>query len=172
MPKIIKNLEKRLVEEARQQIEKNGYGGMTMRSVAEACDVGVGTVYNYFSSKDELLATYMLGDWNRCIDAINAVSKYSDSPAPVLRCIYDQLLGYAAAHQGILRDKSAASAFAATFSRFHKILRQQLAIPLSKFCDNEFCAEFIAEAMLAWSLEGKDFDGIYAVIEKLFKDRN
>ena len=50
MPKIIINLEKRLLEEARQQIERNGYSGMTMRSVAQGCGIGVGTVYNYFAS--------------------------------------------------------------------------------------------------------------------------
>lgn len=168
MPKIIKNLEKRLVEEARVQIEKSGYSGVTMRSIADACSVGVGTVYNYFSSKDELLATYMLGDWKRCIDAIQAVSTYSDSPAPVLRCIYDQLMTYAAEHQGIVRDKAAASAYVATFGRYHKILRQQLAAPLKKFCMDEFTAEFIAESMLDWSMEGKDFESIYSVVKRIF----
>ena len=169
MPKIIKNLEKRLLEEARRQIETNGYSGMTMRSVADACGVGVGTVYNYFSSKDELLANYMLGDWNHCISDITAVSTYSDKAAPVLRCIYDQLLSYAEQHQGIFRDKAATNGFADTFARFHVLLRQQLAAPLCKFCEDEFVAEFIAESMLCWSLAGKDFDSIYAVVCRLLK---
>ena len=168
MPKIIKNLENRLIEEARKQIEKNGYSGLTMRSVAEACGVGVGTVYNYFDSKDALLATYMLEDWKRCISAINAVSTYSDTPAPVLRCMYDQLVNYAAQHQGIFKDKAAASAFSATFTRYHLMLRDQLAAPLQKFCHDAFHAEFIAEALLSWSMAGKDFDSVYTIIHKLF----
>ena len=73
MPKIIKNLERILLEEARNQIEASGYSAVTIRSVAAACGVGVGTVYNYYASKDELLAAYMLEDWNACITAINAV---------------------------------------------------------------------------------------------------
>ena len=48
MPKIIKNLESKLLEEARRQILEFGYGAVTVRSVAAACGVGVGTVYNYF----------------------------------------------------------------------------------------------------------------------------
>ena len=44
MPKKIINLESRLVEEARKQIEEVGYSAMTIRSVAKACGVGVGTV--------------------------------------------------------------------------------------------------------------------------------
>ena len=65
MPKIIRDLKSRLIEEAKKQIELAGYGALTIRSVAKACGVGVGTVYNYFPSKDTLIATYMLEDWNR-----------------------------------------------------------------------------------------------------------
>ena len=50
MPKIIENLKDRLIAEAEKQIEESGYGAVTIRSVAKACGVGVGTVYNYFSS--------------------------------------------------------------------------------------------------------------------------
>ena len=45
MPKIIENLEDRLIQEARRQIAESGYGATTIRSVAKGCGVGVGTVY-------------------------------------------------------------------------------------------------------------------------------
>ena len=70
MPKRIENLEHRLIEEAKKQIEKAGYGAMTIRSVAKACGVGVGTVYNDFSSKEALIATHLLEDWKQCVTAI------------------------------------------------------------------------------------------------------
>ena len=92
MPKIIENLQSRLIEEAKRQIEESGYAALTIRSVAKGCGVGVGTVYNYFSSKDDLIATYMLSDWNQCIAAINAVSVYSESALPVMRCIPSRFL--------------------------------------------------------------------------------
>ncbi len=168
MPKIIQNLESRLIEEAKQQIEQAGYGAMTIRSVAKACGVGVGTVYNYFPSKESLLATYLLSDWHSCITAINAVSAYSDSPTPVARCICDQLLDFAARHQTIFRDEAAAAAFAGSFSRYHSMLREQLAAPLRKFCAHDFAAEFVAEALLTWTMAGKDFDDIVGMIGKLF----
>ena len=44
MPKIIKDLESRLIAEARKQIEEAGYGAMTIRSVAAACGVGEPTL--------------------------------------------------------------------------------------------------------------------------------
>lgn len=168
MPKIIKNLENRLIEEANRQIEEAGYGAMTIRSVAKACEVGIGTVYNYFGSKEELLATYLLRDWNSCVTAINAVSAYSDSPVPVLRCIYDQLCQFSRRHETIFRDEAAASVFAGSFSRYHALLREQLMNPLRKFCKDDFVPEFAAEALLTWTMAGKSFEEIYGVLRKLF----
>ena len=91
MPKIIENLPERLAEEARRQIEQSGFSAMTIRSVAKACGVGVGTVYNYFPSKEALVATFMLTDWNNCIAAIQSCADESDTVEPVLKAIHNSL---------------------------------------------------------------------------------
>ena len=106
MPKIIENLEEKLLCEARKQLQETGYSAMTIRSVAAGCGVGVGTVYNYFPSKDALLAASMLEDWQSCVAAVHGVSGSEQSPERVLRCIYDQLLGFIDRHQVLFRDKS------------------------------------------------------------------
>jgi len=168
MPKIIENPESRLIEEAKKQIEESGYGAMTIRSVAKACGVGVGTVYNYFSSKEELVATHLLEDWKQCITAIRAVSTYSDFPRPVALCIYDQLISFAQRHLAIFRDEAAAASFAGSFGKYHGMLRAQLSQPLRKFCSSDFAADFLAEALLTWTMAGKTFDEIYGMMEKLF----
>lgn len=168
MPKIIEHLEEKLMAEARHQIEEAGYSAVTIRSVAKGCGVGVGTVYNYFPSKEDLLAAYLLRDWKECVAAIHEASRQSTTPKPVLRCMFDQLLAFSARHQSIFRDEAAASAFAGSFSRYHGLLRFQLAAPLRKFCNGDFPAEFIAESLLTWSLSGKSFDQIYTMIEGLF----
>ena len=168
MPKIIEDLESRLLAEARRQIEEQGYGAMTVRSVAKACGVGVGTVYNYFPSKDDLVATYMLADWKNCVAAIEAVSTYSDSYKSVVRCIHDQLLRYAERHMSLFRDEAAAASFSGSFGSRHAILRSQLAAPLRRFCDSDFAAEFIAEALLTWTMAGKSLDQISAMTDRLF----
>ena len=168
MPKIIKNLETKLIEEAKKQIEEAGYGAMTIRSVAKACGVGVGTVYNYFPSKDALIATYLLEDWNSCILSIRAVSTYSETAEPVLRCIYDQLKAFSSRHTSIFLDETAAAAFTGSFSQYHGLLRSQLAAPVRRFCRDDFTAEFIAEAMLTWIVAGKNFDELSKVLQRIF----
>ena len=168
MPKIIENLESKLIEEAKKQIEESGYCAMTIRSVAKACGVGVGTVYNYFQSKEELIAKHLLDDWKQCIAAIQAVSTYSEFPRPVALCIYDQLISFSRRHAAIFQDDAAAVSFTGSFSRYHSMLRAQLACPLLKFCKSDFAADFIAEALLTWTMAGKPFDEIYGMMENLF----
>ena len=168
MPKIIENLESRLLEEARKQVDAYGYSALTVRSVAKACGVGIGTVYNYFTSKDEMLATYMLADWKSCIAAIHEAGECAVSPTPLIRCIHDQLLLFADLHKSVFRDKSASVAFSGSLSHYHAMLRSQLSAPLKKFCQQDFTADFIAEALLTWTMASKNFDDIYGVIEKLF----
>ena len=168
MPKIIENLESRLITEACRQIEEVGYGAVTIRSIAQACGVGVGTVYNYFRSKDDLLAHYLLADWNECITAINAVSTYCDSHLPLLRCIYDQMYAYTQRHQTIFHDPSATISFVASFNRHHQQLRMQLGAPLRKFCPDDFTAEFIAANLLIWTVSKIDFDDVYRMLKPLF----
>ena len=46
MPKIIENLRSRLIDEAKHQIEQNGYDSVTIRSIARECGIGLGTFYN------------------------------------------------------------------------------------------------------------------------------
>lgn len=168
MPKIIKDLESKLTGEAQRQVEALGYGAVTIRSVAKACGVGVGTVYNYFPSKDALLAAYMLKDWESCITAIHAVSAHSHEPKAVAQCIFDQLLAYTQRHQALFADGAARTVFAGAFSRYHAMLRTQLALPLRKFCQSDFAAGFIAENLLTWTMAGTDFDTLYSMLQKLF----
>ena len=168
MPKIIENLKDRLIAEAEKQIESSGYNAVNIRSVAKACGVGVGTVYNYFPSKDALVATHLLVDWRLCMDTITRTAESATDPKPVLRCVYQQLVCFAARHQAIFRDEAATASFAGSFSKYHDRLRSQLASPLRKFCDSDFTAQFVAESLLTWSVTGKSFDAIYEILKKLF----
>ena len=168
MPKIIENLKDRLIAEAEKQIEASGYNAVNIRSVAKACGVGVGTVYNYFPSKEALIATHLLVDWKVCVDTITSTAESATDPKPALQCVYQQLVSFANRHQAIFRDEAAAASFAGSFSQYHDRLRSQLASPLRKFCDNDFTAQFVAESLLTWSMAGKSFDAIYEILKKLF----
>ena len=167
MPKIIENLPHKLAEEARRQIEKSGFSAMTVRSVAKGCGVGVGTVYNYYPSKEALVATFMLDDWNACITAIRSCAENSDVLEPVLMTMHGTLRLFLEQYAPIFRDESAAASYSGALSKYHSILRGQLASPIRKFCRDDFTAEFIAEAMLTWTVAGKDFDELKSILLRI-----
>jgi len=134
MPKIIDNVRERLICEARRQLDEHGYSAMTIRSVAAACSVGVGTVYNYFPSKDMLIAAFMLEDWQKCLDDISETLKKTHHPETVLHTIYDQLQQYIASHTSLFTDKSAVRSFASSVNQYHSQLRSQIAENIRPIC--------------------------------------
>ena len=168
MPKIIENLEQRLKDAAKQQVWESGYAAVSIRSVANACGIGVGTVYNYFPSKDALMAAWMLDDWNECVKAMEEVSARENTAEEVARSIYDELVDFAFRHAAIFRDEAAMMSFYKSYRRNHSVLRGQLAAPLRRFTDDDFGAEFAAESLLTWSMAGKEFDVIWEKLCKLF----
>lgn len=171
MPKIIENLQDRLMDEAKKQVQQLGYGAVTIRSIAAGCGVGVGTVYNYFPSKEALIATFLLEDWRGCVTAMENAA-HTDAPEQAARCIYDQLRSFADRHGSIFRDETAAAGFAGSFSQYHGILRDQLAKPLRPFCPSDFAAQFVAESLLTWTIHGKEFEEIYGMIRQIMKGEN
>ena len=53
-----------LVEATAVEVEETGYAGLTVRNVARRAGVAPATAYNYFSSKDHLLAELL---WRRMV---------------------------------------------------------------------------------------------------------
>ncbi len=173
MPKIIENVRSQLIEEAKKQIAENGYGKTTIRSIAGACGLAVGTVYNYFSSKDMLIASFMAEQWQQSLSDMHSAE--GGSAQDVLFAVYSGFTDYMSKHTALFSDKEAAKVFATVFSERHKQLRSQIAEIIAPVCqsasvpDKAFLAEFIAESMLSWSVAGKSFGEQYSIISQLLK---
>ncbi len=168
MPKILKDPKQNMLEEVEALLQDGGYSAVTIRAVATRCGVGVGTVYNYFPSKEAMLAEYLLTDWRDCVEAIGLAADSAAGPESVARCIFDQLRGYARTHRAVFQDAAARISFAGSFSQYHALLRSQLAAPLRRFCGSDFAADFIAEGLLTWTVAGKGFDEIWELLRPLF----
>lgn len=167
MPKVIEDLALRLSEEARRQVRESGYAALTIRSVAKGCGVGVGTVYNYFPSKESLAASYMLRDWESCYAALLDRCSAADDPRTAVYAVYDQLCRFRQEHRELFMDEAAKGSYSSFAGLYHGMLRQGLARPLRRFCADDFTAGFLAEALLTWAVEGQDFAQLYAVLAKI-----
>ena len=173
MPKIIENVREQLLTEAKRQVKTGGYANTTIRSVAGACGLGVGTVYNYFSSKDMLIASFMLEDWQCALGKMEAAEGL-DSEG-LLRAVYDSVSGFIIENKALFTDAEALRNFNSSHSRYHSVLRGQIAEIVAPVVNKngengEFVSEFIAEAMLTWTVEGKSFDTVYSVIRSIIKN--
>ena len=167
MPKIVENLRERIVEETKKQIVENGYSEVTMRSIAKACGIGLGTIYNYYESKDFIVATYMSKDWNECLSKIqNDINNNKD----ILESIYTRLVDYIIEHEKLFTDKKAEISYASNVIKWHTLFRGQIASIIIQICNKDsFLSEFIAESLISWATEKKEFALLEPILKKLIK---
>jgi hypothetical protein len=76
-------------------------------------------------------------------------------------------LVFTSQHQPVFADEAAIASFSGSPSPYHSMLRRQLAQPLEKFTPDEFTAEFIAEALLTWTVAGRGIEDMLPLLEKL-----
>jgi AcrR family transcriptional regulator len=165
MPKIINKIREKLMREAKRQVLENGYTALTIRSVAKACDVGVGTVYNYFTSKEMLVASFMLEDWQKCYAKIVETSKNTKEIKDVLYVTYEQLHVFSKKYEKLFKDEKAETTYVSIGSIRHKTLRDQIASILLPFVKKDvFKANFIAENILIWTFSEYSFEHVMDVL--------
>ena len=168
MPKIIENVREQLLAEAKKQIFENGYAATTVRSVAGACGLGVGTVYNYFRSKEMLVATFVYEDWKKYLSEMQGLPQ--DDSRALFGGIYFLLRRFASENEQLFSDKEAAKLVSGASEKRHKLLRDQIAELVLPVCNGgKFTADFIAEALVSWSVENADFEAVYPLLEKIIK---
>ncbi|MET0444328.1 MAG: helix-turn-helix domain-containing protein [Pseudorhodoplanes sp.] len=72
-----------LIEAGYHVMAEKGIDAATMSEIAERADVGAGTVYNYFASKDDLATRVMEQVMDRLAQRIEAVTNTFDDPGQV-----------------------------------------------------------------------------------------
>lgn len=173
MPKVIENLKEQLLAEAKKQVFERGYAQTTIRSIAGACGVGVGTVYNYFKSKEILVATFVFEEWKNSLREMSALS--CDEPKAFLQGIHCALKEFSTRNEKLFVDPEATKLVSASFSARHKLLRSQISAFILPLCEKnqvenaQFTAEFLAESIICWTMENMDFEVMWPLLEKIIQ---
>lgn len=71
MPKIIENLRETIILESRNLLSNKGYNDFNVREIAKKCNIALGTFYNYFPTKDEVVMEIVREDWREISDLID-----------------------------------------------------------------------------------------------------
>ncbi|WP_240839882.1 TetR/AcrR family transcriptional regulator [Acidaminobacter sp. JC074] len=90
MPKIIKDLRPQIKKTALEEFENIGYEAVTMRKLAGKVGIGVGTLYNYFSNKEDLFEEILLESWQKTAKKIR---DHLDSDLiTIISILYDDIV--------------------------------------------------------------------------------
>ena len=79
-----------ILQISRKLIQQNGWAGVNIRSVAAACGVSVGCIYNYFESKTDLLSATVESIWSDIVHHPEDEAVFQDTLSCV-RWMYKQL---------------------------------------------------------------------------------
>lgn len=71
-----------ILKASRELTGKGGWEAVSIRAVAEACGVSVGTIYNYFSSKDDLIGASVESVWHDIFH-----QEETDAFSDILSCV-------------------------------------------------------------------------------------
>ncbi|MDF2985032.1 MAG: TetR-family transcriptional regulator [Eubacterium sp.] len=91
MPKNLNNVKEDILSVTRQLIKETGYSELNIRNIAARCGVATGTVYNYYSSKNQIIAEILLNEWNLMLRRIDQNIKTSAPAIDKIEIIFNEL---------------------------------------------------------------------------------
>ncbi len=178
MPKIIDNLKNRILDTTQREISEKGYSGITIRTIAESCGIALGTFYNYFKSKERLVASLILRDWieeKRCMESVIAQCTHIHSGmgkiAEGLRTFYRN-------HKGMWKDYRFTGESEYAYDERHQRLINQLCAMISNLLeklnyenDAPTC-RILAEMVIVSATGDIDYEQYGFVIERVIIKRS
>lgn len=147
----------------------------TIREVATDCHTAVGTVYNYFPSKEALITAVMLEDWQACCADMEADARGQQTALAALEAITVVLRRFTARYAPTWRHYASAKGSVGELGLRHRQVIEAISGPvghaLDRFgaCFDENLPEVLSELVLLASRSDDGFRRIEPVLEKLLK---
>jgi len=82
---------------------RKGFFNTTMNEIALAAEFGVGTIYQYFSSKEELYTTLILERADTIMDALVLAARKATDPVGKIKTLINEQLKIFEANKGFIR---------------------------------------------------------------------
>ena len=89
MPKVILNIREEIIKSAFEILRTEDFSEFNIRHIAKKCNIGTGTVYNYFASKEEIILAIADYNFEALLNEIDekVLSDYSQKEK--MRIIFD-----------------------------------------------------------------------------------
>ena len=91
MARIIENPKQLILDNAKNILYSEGYSNLSIRNVAKASGLAVGTIYNYYPTKKDLVIEMMIEYWGECFKALEIILNSKTSLYDKLFKIFNKL---------------------------------------------------------------------------------
>lgn len=173
MPKLVGDIHKKTIAETKILLETQGFEGLAMRDIAKRCGVAVGTLYNYFPSKEYLTGCVVLEDWEGVYDQMRSAAATADGIGRGLEAIYELMCRFITEHRYLASFDRRAATGKFAFAQRHQILLDQIVVLLEMLqkrfgCNsNRSLTVFLAESILNFSVKGYTYSQVAPGFMKL-----
>ena len=170
MPKLLEMVREKALRKAREiLLGPDGYEALTMRAVAAELKVGVGTLYNYFPSKEHLIASVMLEDWQEAGRSLEEKLARLTLPE-TLAAVYAFIADFSRRYEPVWTAAPPARTEARR-QQYHSALVEQICGYLSarrKDAEAGAC-RFTAELLLYFASSGHPYADVEPYVRKLLE---
>jgi AcrR family transcriptional regulator len=178
MPKIIKDAKETIVRQARALLSQNGASKLNMRVLAESAGVAAGTLYNYFPSKEDLIAAVVRDDWVQMLEEVEGRLDRAISAIAGIEMIFNAIAGYREKHGFLWSTIRASKNFRDKQLDYHKEIIEQIADRIRilgmrfGFLSDPTVAPFISEVLLAGGMyPGAKFEYLSPCLKIIVNNR-
>ena len=126
MPKIIEDVENRILRAARERLLGGDLSSFSARGIAEDCGIAVGTIYNYFRDKESLMGAIMAQDWQA--ELTKAGEKIAAAPSVErgILCLYEAMVRFSRVYESVWAAAPTGEGFGSLYRSRHRLLLSQL----------------------------------------------
>lgn len=91
MSRIIENPEQLILNGAKEILYNEGLEKFSMRTLSKKCNIALGTIYNYYSTKEDLIVEMMTDYWKNNLYALKYIINSDDALYTKLNEIFNKL---------------------------------------------------------------------------------
>ena len=175
MPKIIPELRESILMAARKSLLETETHDLSMRQLAQQCGTAVGTVYNYFPSKEALIAEVIMPDWLKCCREMKEGAVSGADPLSAVRETAAALRRFTSRYAPVWRHYAGEQNSLASMAGRHNQVIGEIAAAVKEtllrfdLMYDDFLPEIIAEMVLSASRTEDGFRRITPVLERILR---
>lgn len=91
MSRIIDNPKQLILSQAKEILYQQGYQKLSMRALSKACGIALGTIYNYYPTKKELVVEMMTDYWQNYLDSVREIVNSNTELYLKLKNVFNEL---------------------------------------------------------------------------------